>query len=59
MTQGIDFEQYFVTNLEIFVGKADKFIKKYYAGISEDNQVKEIMSEVKQLPGSVSVPANC
>lgn len=49
MTQGIDFEQYFVTNLEIFVGKADKFINKYYAGSSEYHQVQEIMSEAKKL----------
>ncbi len=49
MIQRISFEQDFVTNLEMFMGKADKFIKKYYAGVSEENHVKEIMSEVKKL----------
>jgi phosphoenolpyruvate carboxylase len=49
MIQGIDFEQDFVTNLEMFMSKADKFIKKYYAGVSEENHVTEITSEVKKL----------
>ena len=49
MIQQISFEQTFVTSLEKFMGKADKFIKSYYAGVSEQNQVKEIMSEVRLL----------
>ncbi|BAY26495.1 hypothetical protein NIES2100_63110 [Calothrix sp. NIES-2100] len=49
MIQAIDFEQTFVTHLESFVGKADKFIKVYYTGISEETHLKEIMLAVKNL----------
>ena len=49
MIQAIDFEQTFVTHLESFMGKADKFIKVYYAGISEETHLKEIMLAVKNL----------
>jgi hypothetical protein len=49
MIQQISFEQTFVTNLEKFMGKADKFIKSYYAGASEQEHVKEIMCEVRLL----------
>ncbi|BAZ69348.1 hypothetical protein NIES4106_41200 [Fischerella sp. NIES-4106] len=49
MIQAIDLEQAFVTNLEIFMGKADKFIKVYYAGVSEEKHLKEIMLELQKL----------
>jgi hypothetical protein len=49
MIQAISNEQTFVTNLELFVSKADKFIKIYYSGISEENQVKEIVQELQNL----------
>ncbi|BAY23865.1 hypothetical protein NIES2100_36580 [Calothrix sp. NIES-2100] len=49
MIQAIDFEQTFVTHLEKFMGKADKFIKFYYTGISEETHLKEIMLAVKNL----------
>jgi hypothetical protein len=49
MIQAISNEQIFVTNLEQFVSKADKFIKIYYSGISEENQVREIMQELQNL----------
>ena len=49
MIQQISFEQTFVTSLEKFMGKADKFIKSYYAGVSEQDQVKEIMCEARLL----------
>jgi hypothetical protein len=49
MVQAISSEQAFVTNLELFVSKADKFIKTYYSGISEENQVREIMQELQNL----------
>jgi hypothetical protein len=49
MIQAIGTEQAFVTNLEQFMGKADKFIKTYYSGISAYNHVREIMQEMKNL----------
>jgi hypothetical protein len=49
MVQAISNEQTFVSNLEHFVSKADKFIKIYYSGISEENQVREIMQELQNL----------
>ena len=49
MIQAIGNEQAFVTNLEKFMGKADKFIKTYYSGVSEQNHVREIMQEMKNL----------
>ena len=49
MIQAIGSEQVFVTNLEQFMTKADKFIKIYYSGISDENQVREMMQELKNL----------
>lgn len=49
MIQAIGNEQVFVTNLEQFMGKADKFIKIYYSGVSEENNVRQIMQELKNL----------
>jgi hypothetical protein len=49
MIQAIENEQVFVTNLEKIMGKADKFIKTYYSGVSEQNHVREIMQEMKNL----------
>ncbi|MBE9214010.1 MAG: Pb-reticulocyte-binding protein [Rivularia sp. (in: cyanobacteria)] len=49
MIQAIGSEQIFVTNLEEFMSKADKFIKIYYSGISDENQVREMMQELKNL----------
>ncbi len=49
MIQAIGSEQVFVTNLEHFMSKADKFIKTYYSGISDENQVREMMQELKNL----------
>ncbi len=49
MIQAIDTEQGFVTNLEQFMTKADKFIKIYYSGVSNENHVKEMMQELKNL----------
>jgi hypothetical protein len=49
MVQAISNEQTFVTNLELFVSKADKFIKTYYSGISEENQIREIVQELQNL----------
>jgi hypothetical protein len=49
MLQAISHEQTFVTNLELFVSKADKFIKIYYSGISEENKVREIVQELQNL----------
>ncbi len=49
MIQAIENEQVFVTNLEKFMGKADKFIKTYYSGVSKQNHVREIMQEMKNL----------
>jgi hypothetical protein len=49
MVQAISTEQVFITNLEQFMTKADKFIKTYYSGVSEENQVREIMQELQNL----------
>ena len=49
MIQAIDSEQVFVTNLEQFMTKADKFIKIYYSGVSNENHVKEMVQELKNL----------
>ncbi|BDA74083.1 hypothetical protein CAL7716_082490 [Calothrix sp. PCC 7716] len=49
MIQQVSYEQSFVTSLEKFLGKADKFIKSYYAGVSEQEHVKEIMCEARLL----------
>jgi hypothetical protein len=49
MIQAIENKQVFVTNLEKIMGKADKFIKTYYSGVSEQNHVREIMQEMKNL----------
>ncbi|BAY84707.1 hypothetical protein NIES267_42030 [Calothrix parasitica NIES-267] len=49
MIQAIDTEQGFVTNLEQFITKADKFIKIYYSGISDENHLREIVQELKNL----------
>ncbi len=40
MVQAISTEQAFITNLEQFMTKADKFIKTCYSGISEENHVR-------------------
>ena len=49
MIQAIDTEQGFVTNLEQFMSKADKFIKIYYSGVSDENHLQEIVRELKNL----------
>ncbi|MEM7556317.1 MAG: Pb-reticulocyte-binding protein [Cyanobacteria bacterium P01_A01_bin.84] len=49
MIQVIDSEQIFVTDLEQFITKADKFIKIYYSGVSDENHVQEIIQELKNL----------
>ncbi|AFY57338.1 hypothetical protein Riv7116_4930 [Rivularia sp. PCC 7116] len=49
MIQAIDSEQIFVSNLEQFISKADKFIKTYYSGVSDENHVQEIVQELKNL----------
>ncbi|MEO1433639.1 MAG: Pb-reticulocyte-binding protein [Cyanobacteria bacterium J06633_8] len=49
MIQAIDTEQIFVTNLEQFMTKADKFIKIYYSGVSDDNHLREMIQELKNL----------
>ena len=49
MIQVIDKEQTFVTNLEQFMSKADKFIKIYYSGVSDENHLREIVQELKNL----------
>jgi len=49
MIQAIASEQIFVTNLEEFMSKADKFIKIYYSGISDENHVREMIQELKNL----------
>ena len=57
MIQAIDSEQVFVSNLEQFISKADKFIKTYYSGVSDENHVsplatlreQEIVQELKNL----------
>jgi hypothetical protein len=49
MVQAISTEQAFITNLEQFMTKADKFIKTYYSGISEESHVREIVQELQNL----------
>ena len=49
MIQAIDSEQVFVTKLEQFMTKADKFIKIYYSGVSDENHLREIVQELKNL----------
>ncbi|WP_414622807.1 Pb-reticulocyte-binding protein [Calothrix sp. CCY 0018] len=49
MIQAIGSEQVFVSNLEQFISKADKFIKTYYSGVSDENHVQEIVQELKKL----------
>ncbi|MEA5573644.1 Pb-reticulocyte-binding protein [Calothrix sp. UHCC 0171] len=49
MIQAISKEQIFVTNLEQFMGKADEFIKTYYSGVSEENHVREIIQDLRNL----------
>ncbi|TWH43900.1 hypothetical protein CAL7102_07652 [Dulcicalothrix desertica PCC 7102] len=49
MIQPITVEQTFVTNLEKFLSKADKFVKIYYAGASDKEDIQKIMCEVKAL----------
>ena len=49
MIQAINSEQVFVTNLEQFMSKADKFIKIYYSGVSDENHVREMIQELKNL----------
>ena len=49
MIQAINSEQVFITNLEQFMTKADKFIKIYYSGVSDENKVREMMQELKNL----------
>jgi hypothetical protein len=49
MVQAISNEQIFVTNLEQFMTKADKFIKIYYSGISKENQVRDIVQELQNF----------
>jgi hypothetical protein len=49
MIQAIDTEQIFVTNLEQFMTKADKFIKSYYSGVSDESHVRAIVKELKNL----------
>jgi hypothetical protein len=49
MIQAINSEQIFVSNLEQFISKADKFIKIYYSGVSDENHVQEIVQELKNL----------
>ena len=49
MIQAIGSEQVFVSNLEQFISKADKFIKIYYSGVSDENHVQEIVQELKNL----------
>lgn len=55
MIQQISAIATFVTNLEKFLGKADKFIKSYYAGVSEQEHIKEIMCEVRLLASDVDL----
>ncbi|MEM1394975.1 MAG: Pb-reticulocyte-binding protein [Cyanobacteria bacterium P01_H01_bin.150] len=49
MIQAIGSQQVFVSNLEQFISKADKFIKIYYSGVSDENHVQEIVQELKSL----------
>ncbi|MEA5573465.1 Pb-reticulocyte-binding protein [Calothrix sp. UHCC 0171] len=49
MVQAISNEQTFVSNLEQFITKADRFIKTYYSGISEENHVRDIIQDLQNL----------
>lgn len=49
MLQPIDSEQTFVTSLEKFMSKAEKFIKLYYSGSSADQDLSAILTEVAKL----------
>ena len=49
MIQPIHPEQQFVTSLEKFLNKADKFIKIYYSGTTDENNIIEIMQELQNL----------
>ena len=49
MIQAIGSEQVFVTNLEQFMKSADKFIKIYYSGVNDENNLREIVQELKNL----------
>ena len=49
MIQAINSEQVFVTNLEQFMSKADNFIKIYYSGVSDENHLREMKQELKNL----------
>ncbi|BAZ37556.1 hypothetical protein NIES4101_34790 [Calothrix sp. NIES-4101] len=49
MVQAISKEQIFVTNLEQFMTKTDRFIKKYYSGVSEENHVREIIQDLQNM----------
>lgn len=51
----VDSEQTFVTSLEKFMGKADKFIKLYYSGNSESEDLKEILALVAKLNSDATV----
>ncbi|WP_342745917.1 Pb-reticulocyte-binding protein [Brunnivagina elsteri] len=55
MIHAIDYEQTFVTNLEQFVSKADKYIKVYYSGLSEDKHLKEIVQGIKNLAMEIDI----
>jgi len=55
MIQAIDTEQVFVTNLEQFMTKADKFIKIYYSGVSDDNHLREMIQELKNLVSDIDL----
>ncbi|MEM7717460.1 MAG: hypothetical protein AAF349_28615 [Cyanobacteria bacterium P01_A01_bin.68] len=45
----IENEQVFVTSLEKFISCADKFIKIYYSGVSDEDDVQEIIQDLKNL----------
>jgi hypothetical protein len=55
MIQAINVEEVFVTSLEKFISKADKFIKTYYSGVSEENHICEIIQELKILISDADV----
>ena len=48
MIQAINSEQIFVTNLEQFMTKADKFIKIYYSGVSDENHLREMTARTEK-----------
>lgn len=55
MVQAVSNEQIFVTNLEQFMSKADKFIKIYYSGISEENHLTKIVQELSKLASDTNL----